>query len=46
MSDQTALFDVTKAGGPGYLVEFGDTESVFTRPANASTEDYIRGRFG
>jgi ABC-type phosphate transport system ATPase subunit len=24
----------------------GDTEQIFTRPANAQTEDYITGRFG
>jgi phosphate transport system ATP-binding protein len=30
----------------GYLVEFGDTEMIFTRPAEKRTEDYITGRFG
>ena len=30
----------------GELVEFGTTEAIFTRPANARTEDYITGRFG
>jgi phosphate transport system ATP-binding protein len=30
----------------GELVEFGTTESIFTRPANPRTEDYITGRFG
>ena len=46
VSDRTAFFNVTRAGGPGRLIEVGDTESVFTHPMNASTEDYIRGRFG
>jgi phosphate transport system ATP-binding protein len=30
----------------GELIEFSDTETVFTNPANKKTEDYITGRFG
>ena len=30
----------------GRLVEFGNTEQVFTRPADERTEAYITGRFG
>jgi phosphate uptake regulator len=30
----------------GELVEFGDTEVIFTHPMNKRTEDYITGRFG
>ena len=30
----------------GVLVEFGDTQDVFTRPANKRTEEYVTGRFG
>jgi phosphate transport system ATP-binding protein len=30
----------------GELIEFDDTERVFTNPANKRTEDYITGRFG
>jgi len=30
----------------GELVEFGDTATIFTRPAKQQTEDYITGRFG
>jgi phosphate transport system ATP-binding protein len=30
----------------GELIEFSDTETVFTNPANKRTEDYITGRFG
>lgn len=39
-SDKTAFFF------EGKLIEFGDTERVFTRPENKQTEDYVRGRFG
>jgi phosphate transport system ATP-binding protein len=30
----------------GELVEFGDTKTIFTRPARPQTEAYITGRFG
>ena len=30
----------------GYLVEWGDTQKLFTNPADKRTEDYITGRFG
>jgi phosphate transport system ATP-binding protein len=30
----------------GALVEFDETESIFTRPKERQTEDYITGRFG
>ena len=40
VSDFTAFFD------RGELIEFGETERVFTAPANERTEAYITGRFG
>ena len=30
----------------GHLVEFGETDQVFTRPSNSRTEEYVSGRFG
>ena len=30
----------------GELVEFDDTQKIFTAPANELTEKYITGRFG
>ncbi|HJU39235.1 MAG TPA: phosphate ABC transporter ATP-binding protein PstB [Tahibacter sp.] len=30
----------------GELIEFGETETMFTRPTNSQTEAYITGRFG
>lgn len=30
----------------GHLVEFGETDKIFTRPDKKETEDYITGRFG
>ena len=40
VSDYTAYFYL------GKLVEYGNTQTVFTSPANQETEDYITGRFG
>ena len=40
ISDNTAFFLL------GELVEFGQTEQVFSTPADKRTEDYITGRFG
>jgi phosphate transport system ATP-binding protein len=30
----------------GDLIEVGETQSVFTRPSDTRTEQYISGRFG
>jgi phosphate transport system ATP-binding protein len=30
----------------GILVEFGQTNQIFTNPREQRTEDYITGRFG
>jgi phosphate transport system ATP-binding protein len=30
----------------GRLIEFGETNELFTRPRERQTEDYITGRFG
>jgi phosphate transport system ATP-binding protein len=40
VSDYTALMYL------GELVEFADTETIFTRPSKKQTEDYVTGRFG
>ena len=40
VSDKTAFFLL------GELVEFGDTEQIFSMPQDKRTEDYITGRFG
>jgi phosphate transport system ATP-binding protein len=45
VSDFTAFFmmDEDRAG---YLVEYGQTNELFTNPKDQRTEDYITGRFG
>jgi phosphate transport system ATP-binding protein len=40
VSDRTAFMYL------GELVEFDETEKIFTKPAQQQTEDYISGRFG
>lgn len=40
ISDQTAFFLL------GELIEYGDTEKLFSQPMDKRTEDYITGRFG
>ena len=40
ISDQTAFFLL------GDLVEYGNTEEIFSQPRDKRTEDYITGRFG
>jgi phosphate transport system ATP-binding protein len=48
VSERTAFFslDVSKGGPTGVLVEYGDTEVMFTRPVDQRTSDYVTGRFG
>jgi phosphate transport system ATP-binding protein len=45
VSDHTA-FLLAGDDRVGQLVEFGDTNSIFTAPRDQRTEDYITGRFG
>lgn len=40
ISDKTAFFLL------GEVVEYGETETIFSMPKNKKTEDYITGRFG
>ncbi len=40
ISDRTAFFLL------GELIEYGETEQIFTMPKNPKTEEYIAGRFG
>jgi phosphate transport system ATP-binding protein len=40
ISDKTAFFML------GELIEYDDTEKIFTAPSKKITEEYITGRFG
>ena len=49
VSDKTAFFnaEATSDGGKlGYLVEYDDTNIIFTNPKEDYTRDYVSGRFG
>ena len=50
VSDRTAFFttEVSHEGDrrTGLLVEFSDTDKIFTNPADERTENYVTGRFG
>ncbi|WP_346291028.1 phosphate ABC transporter ATP-binding protein PstB [Sphaerothrix gracilis] len=49
VSDKTAFFnaEATDQGGKvGYLVEFDDTQKIFSNPQQEQTRDYVSGRFG
>ena len=44
-SDFTAFYNMNQDRA-GYLVEYSDTNELFTNPKNELTEQYITGRFG
>jgi phosphate transport system ATP-binding protein len=48
VADQTAFFSLDSSGAEpsGTLVEFTDTATMFTNPADPRTRDYVSGRFG
>jgi phosphate transport system ATP-binding protein len=46
VSDKTGFLSIDKTGDPGRLIEYDDTQKIFSNPAQRRTEDYITGRFG
>ncbi|MFT4124182.1 MAG: phosphate ABC transporter ATP-binding protein PstB [Microbacteriaceae bacterium] len=46
VSDKTAFFNIAGTGKPGRLIEYGDTTTIFSNPAEQATEDYVSGKFG
>jgi len=46
MQQAARVSDVTAFFYMGQLIEVDSTETLFTRPKNKQTEDYITGRFG
>ena len=44
-SDYTAFFTMDEDRA-GIMVEYGETNQIFTTPRDSRTEDYITGRFG
>ena len=46
VSDYTAMMMLDKDDRAGMMIEYDDTDTIFTRPGDQRTEDYITGRFG
>jgi phosphate transport system ATP-binding protein len=45
VSNKTAFF-LADEGKPGEIVEFADTEQIFSMPSDPRTNDYVNGHFG
>ena len=45
-TNEMYALDARNGRRAGVLVEYGDTEQMFTRPADPRTSDYVTGRFG
>ena len=45
VSDLCAFF-LAEQGTPGYIVEHGPTDAMFSSPQDSRTDDYVNGRFG
>jgi phosphate transport system ATP-binding protein len=46
VADRTAFFSLDLADRIGTLVEYADTDTIFSRPVDTRTRDYVTGRFG
>jgi len=46
VSQKTAFLLMESFGTPATLIEYDDTNKIFTNPGDKRTEDYITGRFG
>jgi phosphate transport system ATP-binding protein len=46
MQQAARVSDYTAYMYLGEMIEFGETDQIFIKPARKETEDYITGRFG
>ena len=46
VADRTAFFSLDGQERVGTLVEYNDTDVIFSNPADTRTRDYVTGRFG
>ncbi len=46
VSDYTAMMMLTDNRRSGTVIEYDDTQNIFTNPKDKRTEDYVTGRFG
>jgi phosphate transport system ATP-binding protein len=46
VSDFTAMMMLDERDRAGMMIEYDNTDTIFTRPTDKRTEDYVTGRFG
>ena len=46
VSDETAMMMLTDDRRSGTVIEMAETKTIFTRPTDKRTEDYVTGRYG
>jgi phosphate transport system ATP-binding protein len=46
VADRTAFFSLDAQERVGTLIEYDDTDRIFSRPADSRTRDYVTGQFG
>ena len=46
VADRTAFFSLDSGERVGTLVEYADTDTIFSSPTDSRTRDYVTGRFG
>jgi phosphate transport system ATP-binding protein len=46
MQQAARVSDYTAYMYLGEMMEFGETDAIFTKPTRKETEDYITGKFG
>ena len=46
VADRTAFFSLDNVERVGTLVEYDETETIFSRPRDTRTRDYVTGQFG
>jgi phosphate transport system ATP-binding protein len=46
VADRTAFFSLDRTELTGTLIEYGDTEKIFSHPDDSRTRDYVTGQFG
>jgi phosphate transport system ATP-binding protein len=46
VSDLTAMMMLTEDRRSGTIIEVGATKTIFSRPRDKRTEDYVTGRYG
>src|SRR5215472_3953561 len=46
VADYTAFFSLDRVDRVGTLIEYDDTDTIFRKPADTRTRDYVTGQFG